>query len=95
MLTPWAARARDGVGESPEPYEEWGIDERVVELSVRTSQVKDEEEEDERLDLVLGGLVKITNIRVVTSGTFPKWPKYPMFCPTEKGFGTKNGTFLH
>ena len=56
MLTPWAARARDGVGESPGPYEEWGIDERVVELSVRTSQVKDEEEEDERLDLVLLGV---------------------------------------
>ena len=70
ILTPWAARARDGVGESPEPYEEWGIDERVVELSVRTSQVKDEEEEDERLDLVLGGLVKITNMLDLARGQF-------------------------
>ena len=46
------------MGESPEPYEEEGVDECVKELSVRTTQEKDKEEEDERLDLVLGELVK-------------------------------------
>jgi len=50
------------VVESPEPYEEEGVDECVKELSVRTTQEKDEEEEDERLDLVLGKLVKITDM---------------------------------
>ena len=50
------------MGESPEPYKEGGIDERLEELSVRTSQEKDEDEEDERLDLVIGELVKITNM---------------------------------
>ena len=40
--------------DSPEPYEEEGADERLEELSVRVSQ-----EEDEKLDLVLGELVKI------------------------------------
>ena len=41
-----------GWGEKPEPYEEGGADKRVEELSVRASQEKDEEEEDEKLDLV-------------------------------------------
>ena len=36
------------MGESPEPYEEGGIDERVEELSVCRSQEKDKDEEDER-----------------------------------------------
>ena len=43
--------------DSPEPYEEEGADERLEELSVRVSQ-----EEDEKLDLVLGELVKIMNM---------------------------------
>ena len=47
---------RLGVGESPEPYEEEAVDECVKELSVRTTQEKDKEEEDERLHLVLGKL---------------------------------------
>ena len=42
-----------GLGESPEPYHEEGADERVGELSVSESQ-----EEDEKLDLVLGKLLK-------------------------------------
>ena len=46
-----------GLGDSPEPYEEEGADERVEDLSVRVSQ-----EEDEKLDLVLGELVKIMNM---------------------------------
>ena len=41
-----------GWGENPEPYEEDGADKRVEELSVRASQEKDEDEEDEKLDLV-------------------------------------------
>ena len=44
------------MGESPEPYEEEGGDKCVKELSVRTTQEKDKEEEDERLHLVLGEL---------------------------------------
>ena len=44
------------MGKSPEPYEEEGVDECVKELSVRTTQEKDEEEEGERLYLVLGEL---------------------------------------
>ena len=52
MSAPWAARPRGGLGGSPEPYEEGGIDKRAEELSVRTSQEKDEDEEDEKLDLV-------------------------------------------
>ena len=43
--------------DSPEPYEEEGADERLEDLSVRVSQ-----EEDEKLDLVLGELVKIMNM---------------------------------
>ena len=70
MSTPCAARPRGGVGESPELHEEGGIDERVEELSVRTSQEKDEDEEDERLDLVLGELVKITNMLELARGPF-------------------------
>ena len=50
-----------GLQESPKPYEEEGADERVKELSVRMSLEKDEGEEDEKLDLVLGELVKIIN----------------------------------
>ena len=50
-----------GLGESPKPYEEEGADECVKELSVRMSLEKDEGEEDEKLDLVLGELVKIIN----------------------------------
>ena len=42
--------------ESPEPYEEEGVDECVKELSVRKTQEKDEEEENKRLHLVLGEL---------------------------------------
>ena len=48
--------------ESPEPYEEEGTDERVEELSVRASQEDEENEEDEKLYLVLGELDKITNM---------------------------------
>ena len=51
-----------GLGESPEPYEEEGADERVEELSMRSSQEKDEDTKDKKLDLVLGELVKITNM---------------------------------
>ena len=50
-----------GLGESPKPYEEEGADKRVKELSVRMSPEKDEDEEDKKLDLVLGELVKIIN----------------------------------
>ena len=50
-----------GLGESPKLYEEEGADERVKELSVRMSLEKDEGEEDEKLDLVLGEIVKIIN----------------------------------
>ena len=50
------AAKRSGVVESPEPYEEEAVDECVKELSVRTTQEKDEEEKDERLHLVLGEL---------------------------------------
>ena len=46
--------------ESPELYETEGTNERVKELSVRASQEEDEEEE--KLDLVLGELVKIMNM---------------------------------
>ena len=70
MSAPWAARPRGGLGGSPEPYEEGGIDKRAEELSVRTSQEKDEDEEDERLDLVLGELVKITNMLELARGPF-------------------------
>ena len=58
------------MGESPEPYKEGGIDERLEELSVRTSQEKDEDEEDERLDLVIGELVKITIMLDLARGPF-------------------------
>ena len=64
------AAKRSGLGESPEPYEEEGVDECVKELSVRTTQEKDEEEEDERLDLVLGKLVKITDMLDLVRGSF-------------------------
>ena len=50
-----------GLGESLEPYEEEGTDERVKELSVCMSLKKGKDEEDEKLDLVLGELVKIIN----------------------------------
>ena len=70
MSAPWAARPRSGLGVSPEPYEEGGIDKRAEELSVCTSQEKDEDEEDERLDLVLGELVKITNMLDLARGPF-------------------------
>ena len=46
--------------ESPELYETEGTNERVKELSVRASQ--EEDEEDKKLDLVLGELVKIMNM---------------------------------
>ena len=48
--------------ESPELYETEGTNERVKELSVRASQKEKEDEEDEKLDLVLGELVKIMNV---------------------------------
>ena len=48
------------MGESPELYETEGTNERVKELSVRASQ--EEDEEDKKLDLVLGELVKIMNM---------------------------------
>ena len=54
---PGGAAKGSGLGESPEPYEEEGADERVEELSVRASP-----EEDEKLNLVLGELVKIMNM---------------------------------
>ena len=56
------AAKESGLGESPEPYEEEGADERVEELSMRSSQEKDEDTKDKKLDLVLGELVKITNM---------------------------------
>ena len=37
---------------------------------MRTSQEKDEDEEDERLDLVIGELVKITNMLDLARGPF-------------------------
>ena len=49
------------LGESPELYKEEGDNERVKKLSVRMSLEKDEDEDDEKLDLVLGELVKIIN----------------------------------
>ena len=48
--------------ESPELYETEGTNECVKELSVRASQKEKEDEEDEKLDLVLGELVKIMNV---------------------------------
>ena len=45
-----------GLGESPEPYKEKGDNERVKELSVHMSLEKDEDKDDEKLDLVLGEL---------------------------------------
>ena len=60
------------MGESPEPYKEGGIDGRLEELSVRTSQEKDEDKEDERLGLVLGELVKITNMLDLARGPFAR-----------------------
>ena len=50
-----------GLVGSSKPYEEEGTDECVKELSVRMSLEKDEGKEDEKLDLVLGELVKIIN----------------------------------
>lgn len=44
------------LGESPELYKEEGDNERVKKLSVRMSLEKDEDEDDEKLDLVLGEL---------------------------------------
>ena len=58
------------MGESPEPYEEEAVDECVKELSVRTTQEKDKEEEDKKLDLVVGELVKITNMLYSARGSF-------------------------
>ena len=45
------------MGESPEPYKEESDNERVKKLSVRMSLEKDGDEEDEKLDLLLGELV--------------------------------------
>ena len=56
MSAPWAARPRGGLGVSPEPYEEGGIDKRAEELSVCTSQEKGNDEEAKRLDLVVEDL---------------------------------------
>ena len=50
-----------GLVGSSKSYEEEGTDECVKELSVRMSLEKDEGKEDEKLDLVLGELVKIIN----------------------------------
>ena len=44
------------MGESPELYKVEGGNERVKKLSVRMSLEKDEDEDDEKLDLVLGEL---------------------------------------
>ena len=44
------------LGESPELYKVEGDNERVKKLSVRMSLEKDEDEDDEKLDLVLGEL---------------------------------------
>ena len=44
------------LGESPELYKEEGDNERVKKLSVRMSLEKDEDEDDKKLDLVLGEL---------------------------------------
>ena len=46
-----------GLGESPEPYKEKDDNECVKELSVHMSLEKDEDEDDEKLDLVLSELV--------------------------------------
>ena len=50
------------IGREAELYETEGTNERVKELSARASQEKEEDEEDEKLDLVLGELVKIMNM---------------------------------
>ena len=46
------------------------FDEHVKELSVRMSQEKDKGEEDEKLDLVVGELAKITNMLCSARGSF-------------------------
>ena len=58
---PGGAIKRLGLGESSKPYKEEAAVEPVKELSMRASQEKDKEKEDEELDLVLGELVKIIN----------------------------------
>ena len=58
---PGGAIKRPGLGESSKPYKEEAAVEPVKELSMRASQEKDKEKEDEELDLVLGELVKIIN----------------------------------
>ena len=52
---------RPGLGESSEPYKEEVAVEHVKELSMSASQEEDKEKEGEKLDLVLGELVKIIN----------------------------------
>lgn len=49
------------LGECSEPYKEDGAAKCVKELSMRASQDEDKEKEDEKLDLVLGELIKIVN----------------------------------
>ena len=46
------------------------FDEHVKELSVRMSEEKDKDKEDEKLDLVVGELVKITNMLYSARGSF-------------------------
>ena len=58
---PGGAIKRPGLGESSEPYKEEVAVERVKELSMSASQEEDKEKEGEKLDLVLGELVKIIN----------------------------------
>ena len=58
---PGGAIKRPGLGESSEPYKEEVAVEHVKELSMSASQEEDKEKEDEKLDLVLGELVKIIN----------------------------------
>ena len=50
-----------GLGEGSELSKEEVAVERVKELSISASQEEDKEKEDEKLDLVLGELVKIIN----------------------------------
>ena len=58
---PGGAIKRLGLGENSEPYKEEVAVEHVKELSMSASQEEDKEKEDEKLDLVLGELVKIIN----------------------------------
>ena len=57
-----SAAKGSGMEESLELYETEGTNERDKEMSVCAYQEDNEEEEDKKLDLVLGELVKIMNM---------------------------------